>query len=114
MERTADAANCTATGFCCGLPASLRRPACCAEPLSNWLQVGKDKDGVAASAVFAELAADVYARGATLAQHWQQLQQQYGGWPGMFGCRVCEAHAVCILQARLNCHLRRYPFITPD
>lgn len=41
-------------------------------------QVGKDKDGVAASAVFAELAADVYSRGATLTQHWQQLQRQYG------------------------------------
>lgn len=29
-------------------------------------------------AVFAELAADVYARGSTLAAHWQRLRQQYG------------------------------------
>ncbi|PRW56905.1 phosphoglucomutase PGM3 isoform B [Chlorella sorokiniana] len=41
-------------------------------------QVEHDKDGIAAAAVFAELAADVYARGGTLAQHWLQLQQQYG------------------------------------
>lgn len=42
------------------------------------MQVGRDKDGVAASVVFAELAADAYSRGLTLARLWQELQEEYG------------------------------------
>ncbi|GAB4816830.1 hypothetical protein N2152v2_003876 [Parachlorella kessleri] len=61
-------------------------------------QVGKDKDGVAASVVFAELTADVYTRGLTLAQHWQQLQQQYGAYEYRSGYIVAQppslSHAV--------------------
>ena len=43
-------------------------------------EIGKDKDGVAAAAAFAELAADAYSRGLSLAQHWRQLQERYGEW----------------------------------
>ena len=42
--------------------------------------VGKDKDGIAAAAAFAELAAAVYEGGGTLRQHWAQLQAKYGRW----------------------------------
>lgn len=41
-------------------------------------QVGKDKDGVAAAAVFGELAAEVYARGDTLRSHLRDLQELFG------------------------------------
>lgn len=41
-------------------------------------QVEHDKDGISAAAVCAELAADVYAQGQTLSQHWHQLQRRYG------------------------------------
>lgn len=43
-------------------------------------QLEHDKDGISAAAVFAELAADVYARGDTLAAHWQRLRQRYGAF----------------------------------
>ena len=40
--------------------------------------LGKDKDGVAAAAVFGELLADAHARGQTLAAHWEDVQRRYG------------------------------------
>lgn len=40
--------------------------------------LGKDKDGVAAAAVFGELLADVHARGQTLGGHWEDVQRRYG------------------------------------
>jgi phosphomannomutase len=42
--------------------------------------IEKDKDGVSAAVAAAELAADVYARGQTLAQHWEALRQWYGSY----------------------------------
>ncbi|KAL4452333.1 hypothetical protein ABPG75_007995 [Micractinium tetrahymenae] len=43
-------------------------------------QLEHDKDGISAAVVFAELAADVYARGGTLVAHWQRLRQRYGAF----------------------------------
>ncbi|GAX75901.1 hypothetical protein CEUSTIGMA_g3344.t1 [Chlamydomonas eustigma] len=40
----------------------------------------KDKDGVAAAAVFAELAASLYAEGKTVASHLVDLSQRYGSF----------------------------------
>eukprot|EP00775_Hariotina_reticulata_P013121 gene13121-13251_t len=37
-----------------------------------------DKDGVSAAAVFAEMAASIYRRGSTVAQHLQDLYKRYG------------------------------------
>lgn len=38
----------------------------------------KDKDGVSAAAVFAEMSADLYAHGTSLGQHLQDLYKKYG------------------------------------
>jgi hypothetical protein len=53
-------------------------------------QLGHDKDGVAAAAVCAELAAELHAQGATLAQHWQALQQRYGRFEYRSGYFVAQ------------------------
>ncbi|KAI3438192.1 hypothetical protein D9Q98_000629 [Chlorella vulgaris] len=52
--------------------------------------IQRDKDGISAAAVFAELAADVYARGETLAQHWQALRQRYGAFEYRSGYFVAD------------------------
>lgn len=72
--------------------------------------VGHDKDGVAAAAVFGELAADVYARGSTLVQHWAELQRRYGA----FEYRRCAVQASLPLVRRpLNVPARATPPFQP-
>eukprot|EP00877_Chromochloris_zofingiensis_P010050 jgi/Chrzof1/5299/Cz15g21100.t1_GPM2[v5.2] len=41
-------------------------------------QLHKDKDGVSAAAVFAEMAAQLAAQGSSIAEHLEQLYQRYG------------------------------------
>jgi len=56
----------------------------------------QDKDGVSAAAVFAEMAASIYRRGSTVAQHLQDLYKRYTSCDRSPCCQPgCRCMLVC-------------------